>query len=137
MTSSKNFWMEDRMNELEYGCDEHPWNPFELSPIHTDPETGIMFKRDDLFQPWGPLEVNGGKVRQFNMLLRKHSQRILIHHNNTVVVQTSVHSTSGTILAAVAAHRFPFIKVIVCVGGLKQEHLDNDPMMRLAKHYGA
>ena len=38
-----------------------------LTPVQS--VGGLLFKRDDLYEPFGPGEVNGGKMRQCMMLL--------------------------------------------------------------------
>lgn len=97
---------------------------------------GIWFKREDLFRPLGDEHVNGTKLRQFHHVLCEASARGGLE-SKKIIVQTSVHSTSGAICAAVARQMNPDWKVTVVVGGLKEHHIPNHPMLRLARYYGA
>jgi len=96
---------------------------------------GIYVKRDDLFQPFGEHGVNGGKARQGIELIRRNLKTIKNSHKSTIVTTTSVHSTTGAIMAQVAKHYK--LKCVICVGGTSKETVDRHHMMRLAKHFGA
>jgi len=102
----------------------------------TDNDTGVIYYRGDINKPYGENTICGGKVIQARELLYKNKSHIIENCNSTVVGQTSVHSTSGTILAAVAQELG--FKCIVIVGGSNDKCLfTKNYMMRLAKHYGA
>ncbi len=96
---------------------------------------GIYVKRDDLFQPFGPHGVNGGKARQGIELIRRNLKTIKNSHHGTIVTTTSVHSTTGAIMAQVAKHYK--LKCVICIGGSSGKTVNNHPMMRLAKEFGA
>lgn len=96
---------------------------------------GVFYKRDDLFQPFGPNGLNGGKCRQTFALIRDNFNYIREALNSTLITTSSVYSTTGAILAAYG-ERLGF-KVVVAVGGTKAVKLDSHPMMQLAQHYGA
>ena len=88
-----------------------------LTPIQRDPATKILVKRDDLFRPFGAQHVNGGKVRQFGRLLKANQALIRKRHHNTVVVQSSIFSSTVSVLAEVANHFG--MQSVVCVGGTR------------------
>lgn len=96
---------------------------------------GIFWKRDDLFQPFGPYHVNGGKVRQAIMLFRAMIGDIKYFYANGVVTAASVYSPQSANIAAVARHYG--VQCISCVGGTTPEKLLTHSMMRLTKHYGS
>lgn len=96
---------------------------------------GVFYKRDDLFQPFGPNGLNGGKCRQTFALIRDNFNYIRQALNSTLITTSSVYSTTGAILAAYGK-RLDF-RVIVAVGGTKPDKLNSHPMMNLAQHYGA
>ena len=99
-----------------------------LTPIQQ--VRGLFFKRDDLYQPLGPGEVNGGKLRQCMMLVDK------IHENyEGLVTCCSIHSPQAPITAAVA--KVHGMRCECLYGGTKAETLRNLPMPRLAMKYGA
>jgi cysteine synthase len=96
---------------------------------------GILYKRDDLFQPFGMHGTNGGKVRQAISLIKTNLENIKENFGGTIVTHTQVHSTTGTILAQVC--KFYGLKCIICVGGSSSKTLYNHHMMVLARHWGA
>lgn len=56
-----------------------------LTPVQS--VGGLLFKRDDLYEPFGPGEVNGGKMRQCMMLLDSVKDEI-----SGVISCCSIHS---------------------------------------------
>lgn len=72
----------------------------ELTPI--EEYDGILFKRDDLFQPFDDIPLSGGKVRQAICLLQNQKDKIKKGYNNTVITGTSVQSPQGIIVSRVA-----------------------------------
>ena len=103
-----------------------------LTPV--EQYSGVLYKRDDLFAPYGAGQLNGGKVRQAMQLLQPLESTIRSKYRG-VVTHTQVHSTTGTIVAKLChSMRIP---CVVCIGGSTPSTLDNHHMMRLAKHYGA
>ena len=91
---------------------------------------GMYFKREDLYQPFGAGEVNGGKLRQCMLLVNK------IHRDyEGVVTCCSIHSPQAPITAATA--RAFGMKCTVLYGGTKPETLRALPMPRLSMKYGA
>lgn len=72
----------------------------DLTPI--EEYRGILFKRDDLFQPFDDIPLSGGKVRQAICLLQNQKDKIKSIYNNTVITGTSVQSPQGIIVSRVA-----------------------------------
>jgi 1-aminocyclopropane-1-carboxylate deaminase/D-cysteine desulfhydrase-like pyridoxal-dependent ACC family enzyme len=104
----------------------------DLTPV--EEHDGLLYKRDDLFLPFGKYGTSGGKVRQAVSLIGNNRSYIKENHKNTIVTHTQVHSTTGTILTRVAKHYN--IKCIVCVGGTTPNSLKKHHMMMLAEHWG-
>ena len=73
-----------------------------LTPV--EEYDGLLYKRDDLFLPFGKYGTSGGKVRQAVSLIGNNRSYIKENHKNTIVTHTQVHSTTGTILTRVAKH---------------------------------
>lgn len=86
-----------------------------------------MVKRDDLFAPFEPNGVNGGKLRQCMMLVDEVEPTGLVTY-------CSIGSPQAPITAAVAKARG--IPCIVVYGGTSKERLLNAEMPRLVMHYG-
>ena len=103
-----------------------------VSPVQE--QGGVFYKRDDLFAPFGPGGLNGGKCRQTFHLIKNNWDHLIQTFGGRLITTSSVYSTSGAILAAYA-HRF-HIKSILAVGGTKPETLGNHHMMRLSQAYG-
>ena len=91
---------------------------------------GMYFKREDLYQPFGAGEVNGGKLRQCMLLVNK-----IPRDYEGVVTCCSIHSPQAPITAATA--RAFGMKCTVLYGGTKPETLRALPMPRLSMKYGA
>jgi len=104
-----------------------------ITPIQE--HNGILYKRDDLFQPFGKNGMNGGKARQAIMLIKNNLETIKEDFGGKVITHTQVHSTSGTIMAQVC--QFYGLECIICIGGSSPTTLYNHHMMVLAKHFGA
>lgn len=98
----------------------------EITPI--EERGGMLFKRDDLFTPYGNGDVNGGKLRQCRELLLKVRPR-------GVVTACSIHSPQAAICAAVAQEIG--IPCHVFYGGTNADSLKSLPMPRLAAAHGA
>jgi len=110
-------------------------NPMDInfvSPVQE--QDGVFYKRDDLFAPFGPGGLNGGKCRQTFHLLQHNWKFIQEKFDRKIITTSSVYSTSGAILAAYA-HRLDLTSILA-VGGTKLETLANHHMMRLAQAYG-
>lgn len=84
-----------------------------LTPV--EEHAGLLFKRDDLLQPFDDSPVNGGKLRQCHFLLQNNLERIRRDHGGCVATATSVHSPQGAIVARVA--RALSLRCIVGIGG--------------------
>jgi len=105
----------------------------DITPIEL--HDNVLYKRDDLYAPFGSEHVNGGKVRQAVQLFDEIHDDILENHNGGVVTASSVHSPQSAIIAKVAqSHGF---KCIIAVGGTKKETLYKHHIMRLSEFYGA
>ena len=110
-------------------------NPLDInfvSPVQE--QDGVFYKRDDLFAPFGPGGLNGGKCRQTFHLIQHNWDFIKQTYGGRVITTSSVYSTSGAILAAYA-HRLE-LNAILAVGGTKPKTINKHHMMRLAKVYG-
>ena len=110
-------------------------NPLDInfvSPVQE--QGGVFYKRDDLFVPFGPGGLNGGKCRQTFHLIQQNWKYLQDQFGRQIITTSSVYSTSGAILAAYA-HRLE-LSAILAVGGTKSDTIDKHHMMRLAKAYG-
>lgn len=105
----------------------------ELTPV--EEHNGILYKRDDLFLPFGEYGTSGGKVRQALSLIDETLDNIKENYNSAVITHTQVSSTTGTIFARVCKHYG--IKCIICVGGTTPNSIKKHHMMALAKLWGA
>ena len=76
---------------------------------------GVYFKRDDLYRPFDPEPLNGGKVRQCITLIKANLDKIKKEHNSCVATVTSVNSPQGIIIARVC-QEFG-LRCIIGVGG--------------------
>ncbi len=90
----------------------------------------MLFKREDLYAPFGAGEVNGGKLRQCMLLADK-----VRRDYDGLITCCSIHSPQAPITAA-AAKAFG-MRCQVFYGGTKPETLKRMPMPRLAMRYGA
>ena len=97
-------------------------NEYSLMPVQE--VDGLHIKRDDLYAPFGPGEVNGGKLRQCVMLV-----------NSVKKDYNSIHSPQAPITAAVA--RANGMPCRIVYGGTTRESVAALPMPRLAMKYGA
>ena len=93
----------------------------------------VLFKRDDLLQPYDDSPVNGGKLRQCHFLLENAYDKIVKEHGSTVATASSVHSPQGAIVTRVA--RSFGLKTIVAIGG-NDRSLEHSTV-KWCKHYGA
>lgn len=103
-------------------------DPNELTPVQN--VKGLLIKREDLFKPFGPYSVNGGKLRQCFKLVE-----MIKDNYKGVITCCSIHSPQAPIAAAVAKHFN--LPCIVCYGGTTIEKCLTQPMPRIAKKYGA
>jgi len=97
--------------------------------------SGYLFKRDDYFQPFDDIPINGGKVRQAMLLIANNKDIIREKHGGVIGTTTSVHSAQGMIVARVAKE-FGF-KCIVGVGGTEPAMAIKHPTIRKAMDMGA
>lgn len=103
----------------------------DLTPVQEI--AGMLFKRDDLFTPFGAGEVNGGKLRQCMMPVEAALRRQ--PDMKGIITYCSIHSPQGPITAATARHfRLP---CIVAYGGAGDISIATGAMPRLAMSYGA
>ncbi len=99
-----------------------------LTPVER--RDGLWMKRDDLYEPFGPGEVNGGKMRQCMMLVDSVKE-----HTTGLISCCSIHSPQAPITAATAlAHG---MECRILYGGTSREKLMESPMPRLCMKYGA
>jgi 1-aminocyclopropane-1-carboxylate deaminase/D-cysteine desulfhydrase-like pyridoxal-dependent ACC family enzyme len=91
---------------------------------------GMLFKREDLYAPFGAGEVNGGKLRQCMLLVNK------IHESyDGLLTCCSIHSPQAPITAATA--KAFGMRCEVLYGGTTKERLMQLQMPRLVLRYGA
>jgi len=100
-----------------------------LTPIQRI--NGLTLKRDDLYQPFGAGEVNGGKLRQCMML----AESIQGQGYKGLISCCSIHSPQAPITAAVAQHFGMSCQILY--GGTSKDTVKALPMPRLAAWYGA
>ena len=103
----------------------------ELTPI--EEYNGILFKRDDLFQPFDDIPLSGGKVRQALKLIENNLKLIKDEYNNTVITGTSVNSPQGIIVARVAKEFG--VNCILVFGNTKEENLIKNNLTHNAMLY--
>lgn len=99
-----------------------------LTPVER--RAGLWMKRDDLYRPFGPGEVNGGKLRQCMMLVDSVKDR-----TRGLISCCSIHSPQAPITAATAMAYGMRCKILY--GGTSREKLAESPMPRLCLKYGA
>ena len=103
-------------------------NEYSLTPVQE--VDGLHIKRDDLYAPFGPGEVNGGKLRQCVMLVNSVKKGY-----KSLLTYCSIHSPQAPITAAVA--RANGMPCRIVYGGTTRESVAALPMPRLAMKYGA
>ena len=103
-------------------------NEYSLTPVQE--VDGLRIKRDDLYAPFGPGEVNGGKLRQCVMLVNSVKKDY-----KSLLTYCSIHSPQAPITAAVA--RANGMPCRIVYGGTTRESVAALPMPRLAMKYGA
>lgn len=91
---------------------------------------GLLLKRDDLYEPFGPGEVNGGKLRQCMMLVDSVKTG-----TNRLISCCSIHSPQAPITAATA--KAYGMECMILYGGTTKAKLQESPMPRLCLKYGA
>jgi 1-aminocyclopropane-1-carboxylate deaminase/D-cysteine desulfhydrase-like pyridoxal-dependent ACC family enzyme len=104
-----------------------------LTPVEKYGE--IWFKRDDKFQPFEDVPVNGGKVRQCLALLMSNAHEIRVKSSATVATTSSVHSPQGLIVTRVAK-KFRFRTVLILGGTTLRKALVKHRMLRIARELG-
>ena len=103
-------------------------NEYSLTPVQE--VDGLRIKRDDLYAPFGPGEVNGGKLRQCVMLVNSVKKDY-----KSLLTYCGIHSPQAPITAAVA--RANGMPCRIVYGGTTRESVAALPMPRLAMKYGA
>ena len=88
-------------------------NVDDITPV--EEYDGVYFKRDDLYRPFDPEPLNGGKVRQCITLIKANLEKIKRDYDSTVATVTSVNSPQGIIIARVCKEFG--LKCIIGVGG--------------------
>ena len=101
----------------------------ELTPVQE--VNGVLFKRDDLFTPFGEGNVNGGKLRQGIFLVSKAKAQ----GHERILTGSSLISPQSPMVAAVAQqYKMP---CVVFYGGTKEHLIFRRHMPRLTKYFGA
>ena len=99
-----------------------------LTPVER--RDGLWIKRDDLYRPFGPGEVNGGKLRQCMMLVDSVKDQ-----TKGLISCCSIHSPQAPITAATAMAYGMRCKILY--GGTSKATLMDSPMPLLCLKYGA
>ena len=97
-------------------------NEYSLTPVQE--VDGLHIKRDDLYAPFGPGEVNGGKLRQCVMLVNSVKKDY-----KSLLTYCSIHSPQAPITAAVA--RANGMPCRIVYGGTTRESVAALPMPRI------
>lgn len=72
----------------------------ELTPV--EEHNGILFKRDDLYAPYGQDFITGGKIRQCRDLVKNNLDYIHDKCDSTIATASSIHSPQAPIVSKVA-----------------------------------
>jgi hypothetical protein len=88
-------------------------NVDDITPV--EEYDGVYYKRDDLYRPFDPEPLNGGKVRQCITLIQSNLEKIKTVHNGGVATETSINSPQGIIISRVCKEFG--LKCIIGVGG--------------------
>lgn len=105
-------------------------NVNDITPV--EEYDGVYYKRDDLYRPFDPEPLNGGKVRQCITLIQSNLEKIKNEHNSTVATVTSINSPQGIIIARVC--KMFDLKCIIGVGG---QGINNNIICEKIREYGA
>jgi 1-aminocyclopropane-1-carboxylate deaminase/D-cysteine desulfhydrase-like pyridoxal-dependent ACC family enzyme len=92
-----------------------------LTPV--EERCGLLFKRDDLYRPFEPSFLNGGKLRQVMRLLQDCRRP-------GVITAASIHSPQIPLVAGAAHHLG--LHCVAVVGGTR-----DTPELEIAKQFGA
>lgn len=84
-----------------------------ITPI--EEYNNIYYKRDDLYTPFLPEPLNGGKVRQCITLIQSSLDKIKTEHGGVVATITSINSPQGIIVSRVCKEFG--LKCVIGVGG--------------------
>tara|TARA_B100000029_G_scaffold482937_1_gene533611 strand:- start:5 stop:841 length:837 start_codon:yes stop_codon:yes gene_type:complete len=72
----------------------------ELTPV--EEYNGVLYKRDDLYAPYGSDFVTGGKIRQCRDLIETNLDYIKSKCDSTISTAASIHSPQAVIVSRVA-----------------------------------
>lgn len=108
------------------------WNcsnmlPTSLTPVEQKGE--YLFKREDLYRPFGFSPVNGSKLRQCQILLEKNSDY------DGLVTGTSIKSPQAPIVASVGRALNKPTKILY--GGTTYEKLEHNSYYRICREMGS
>lgn len=99
----------------------------DLTPVHQKGD--FLFKREDLYRPFGFSPVNGSKLRQCQILIEKN-----IGYDG-IVTGTSIKSPQAPIVASVGRSLGKPTKILY--GGTTIESLNNNPYYHVCKQMGS
>lgn len=72
----------------------------DLTPV--EEHNGILFKRDDLYAPYGTDFITGGKIRQCRDLVLSNLDYIKEECDSTIATASSIHSPQAPIVSKIA-----------------------------------
>jgi 1-aminocyclopropane-1-carboxylate deaminase/D-cysteine desulfhydrase-like pyridoxal-dependent ACC family enzyme len=105
----------------------------ELTPV--EEYNNILFKRDDLYAPYGKDFVTGGKIRQCRDLVITNLKHIKEECNNTIATASSIHSPQAVIVSKIA-EEFK-LKSIIGIGNTTVKKAMKIKPMRLCAELGS
>lgn len=103
-----------------------------LSPVHEGPESGVLYKREDMFAPLGYGGINGSKLRQLVHLI---GNAVEAGPPKGVITAASVRSPQISMGALVARHYG--LPITVVLGATKPETAIKHENVAIAAKVGA
>ena len=116
-----------RHMETSLNCNFSNMSVTDLTPVELKGD--FLFKREDLYRPFGFSPVNGSKLRQCQILIEKNSGY------NGIVTGTSIRSPQAPIVASVG--RFLCMPTKILYGGTTFESLNNNRYYHICREMGS
>jgi len=96
----------------------------------------LLFKREDLFQPYFDTPLNGSKLRQMINLIEGNLIDIVHNHNRAVITYTSVVSPQSVIVARVAKEYG--LKCVIVIGTTDlRKSIESNHFLKWSEELGA